>query len=165
MYSYVGMEFVAGTAAESKALADAESMKMGSRKISIRIVTLYSMAMLTAACIVPRDHPFINGGGQSAGAQSVFIIAVVEAGIPGLAHFINAVFVFCAFSCAINALYISSRVLHTLALHGQTGPEWITKRLRACRGGVPVRAILASSVITTISYMGRSGSPLLVSSD
>jgi amino acid transporter len=165
MYSYTGMDFVAGTAAESKALADAESMKMGSRKISIRIVTLYSMAMLTAACVVPRDHPFINGGGQSAGAQSVFIIAVVEAGIPGLAHFINAAFVFCAFSCAINAVYISSRVLHTLALHGQTGPEWITKRLRACTGGVPVRAILVSSAVATISYMGRSGSPLLVSSD
>ena len=159
------MEAIAATAAESKALADAESMKMGSRKISIRIVTLYSLAVLIGACVVPRDHPFINGGGQSAGSQSIFVIAVVEAGIPNLAHFFNAFFVFCALTSAISCTYVASRVLHTLALHGQTGPEWITKRLQACRGGVPVRAVLGTSIVGAISYTARSGAPLQVSFD
>ena len=159
------MEIIAATAAESKALADAESMKMGSRKISIRIVTLYSLAMLVVSCVVPRDHPFINGGGQSASSQSPFIIAVVEAGIPNLAHFFNAFFVFCALTSATSGIYVASRVLQTLALIDQTGPEWITKRLQACRGGVPTRAVLTSGIVASIGYMGRSGTPLLVSFD
>ena len=157
------MDIVAATAAESRALADAESMKMAARKINIRIITLYSLAVLTASFVVPTDHPFINGQGQSVGAHSVFIIAVVEAGLPAAAHAFNAIFVFSSFTCAINSMYIASRVLHTLALRDQTGPEFITRRLRACRSGVPVRAVLVTAGIMLIGYMGRSGSPGAVS--
>ncbi|KAK3989685.1 hypothetical protein QBC44DRAFT_80531 [Cladorrhinum sp. PSN332] len=159
MFSYIGMDIVAATAAESQALADVESMKMAARKINLRIITLYSLAMLTASFVVPMDHPFINGHATSVGARSVFIIAVVEAGMPKLAHFFNAVFVFSAFTCAINAMYIATRVLHTLALRGQTGPEFITRRLRQCRSGVPVRAVLVTGSIMMVAYMGRSGAP------
>ncbi|KAK3384730.1 amino acid transporter [Podospora didyma] len=159
LFSYVGMDIVAATAAESRALADVESMKMAARKINLRIITLYSLAVMTASFVVPMDHPFINGQGQSVGAHSVFIIAVVEAGMPAAAHFFNAVFVFSAFTCAINAMYIASRVLHTLALRGQTGPEFITRRLRQCRSGVPVRSVLVTGGIMMVGYMGRSGSP------
>jgi amino acid transporter len=153
------MDIVAATAAESRALSDAESMKMAARKINIRIITLYTLAVLTASFVVPMDHPFLNGGGQSVGAQSVFIIAVVEAGMPSAAHFFNAVFVFSSFTCAINSMYIASRVLHTLALRGQTGPEFLTRRLRQCRSGVPVRAVLVTALMMLIAYMGRDGSP------
>lgn len=159
MFSYIGMDIVAATAAESRALADSESMKMAARKINIRMVTLYALAVLTASFVVPSTHPFINGGGTSVGSRSVFIIGAVEAGLPNVAQFFNAMFVMSAFTCAINSLYVASRVLHTLALRGQTGPEFITKRLRACRSGVPVRAVMATALLMLIAYMGRSGSP------
>ncbi|KXX74668.1 Arginine permease [Madurella mycetomatis] len=159
LFSYIGMDIVAATAAESKALADVESMKMAARKINLRAVTLYSLAMLTSSFVVPMDHPFINGKATSVSARSVFIIAVVEAGLPKLAHFFNAVFVFSAFTCAINSMYIATRVLHTLALRGQTGPEFITRRLRQCRSGVPVRSVLATAAIMMVAYMGRHGTP------
>ena len=159
MFSYVGMDIVAATAAESKALSDAESMKMAARKISLRIITLYALAMLTVSFMVPMDHPFINGQGQSVGSRSVFIIAVVEAGIPAAAHFFNAVFLFSSFTCAINSMYVASRVLHTLALRDQTGPEFITRRLRQCRAGVPLRAILVTAAVMLIGYMGGTGAP------
>ncbi|KAK4108134.1 amino acid transporter-like protein [Canariomyces notabilis] len=157
MFSYVGMDIVAATAAESRALADVEAMKMAARKINLRIVTLYSLAVLTASFVVPMDHPFINGHATSVSARSVFIIAVVEAGMPKLAHFFNAVFVFSAATCAVNSMYIATRVLHTLALRGQTGPEFITRRLRQCRSGVPVRSVLATGLIMMVAYMGRYG--------
>ncbi|KAL2024839.1 hypothetical protein VTK56DRAFT_5660 [Thermocarpiscus australiensis] len=159
LFSYIGMDIVAATAAESRALADVESMKMAARKINLRIITLYSLAVLTASFVVPMDHPFINGQATSVSARSVFIIAVVEAGMPKLAHFFNAVFVFSAFTCGINSMYIATRVLHTLALRGHTGPEFITRRLRACRAGVPVRAVLVTGAIMMVAYMGRSGAP------
>jgi L-asparagine transporter-like permease len=118
------MDIVAATAAESKELANAESMKMAARKINLRIIILYCLAVLVGSFLVPDNHPFINGGGQSVGSHSIFIIAVVEAGIPAAAHFFNAVFVFSSFTCAINSMYVASRVLHTLALRDQTGPEF-----------------------------------------
>ncbi|OAR01600.1 hypothetical protein LLEC1_00467 [Akanthomyces lecanii] len=159
MFSYIGMDIVAATAAESRALADSESMKMAARKINIRILTLYALAVTTASFVVPSDHAFINGAGTSVGSRSIFVIAAVEAGLPAFAQFLNAMFVLSAFTCAINSLYVASRVLHTLALRGQTGPEFITRRLRACRSGVPVRAVLATAMLMLIAYMGRSGSP------
>lgn len=159
MFSYVGMDIVAATAAESRALSDSESMKMAARKINIRIVTLYALALLTASFVVPFNHPFINGKGQSVGSHSIFIIAVVEAGLPSAAHFFNAVFVFSSFTCAINSMYVASRVLHTLALREQTGPDFITERLKRCHSGVPVRAVLVTAALMLIAFMGRTGAP------
>lgn len=159
MFAYVGMDIVVATAAESRALPDSESMKMAARKINIRIVTLYVLALLTASFVVPSNHPFINGEGQSVGSHSVFIIAVVEAGIPTAAHFFNAVFVFSSFTCAINSMYVASRVLHTLALRDQTGPYFITERLRRCHAGVPMRAVLATALLMLVAFMGRTGAP------
>lgn len=153
------MDIVAATAAESSSLSDAESMKMAARKINLRIITLYVLAALTASFVVPCDHPFINGEGDSVGSQSVFIIAAVEAGLPAAAHVFNAVFVFSASTCAINSLYVSSRVLHTLALRDQTGPDFITRRLRQCRSGVPVRSVIVTAFVMMIGFMGRSGAP------
>ncbi|KAK4675567.1 hypothetical protein QC764_0079450 [Podospora pseudoanserina] len=158
MFSYIGMDIVAATAAESRALSDVESMKMAARKINLRVITLYSLAMLTASFVVPMDHPFINGHSTPVGARSIFIIAVVEAGMPKVAHFFSGVFVFSAFTCGVNSMYIVTRVLHTLALRGQTGPEFITRRLRQCRSGVPVRAVLMTGAIMMVAYTGREGS-------
>lgn len=153
------MDIVAATAAESKSLADAESMKMASRKISIRIISLYTMCMVVSSFVVPMTHPFINGGGQSVGSHSLFIIAVVEAGLPAAAHFFNAVFVFSSFTCAINSMYVSSRVLHALALRDHTGPDFITRRLRQCHNGVPIRAVSVTAFVMLLAYMGRTGDP------
>lgn len=153
------MDVFAATAAESKALGNAESMKMAARKIVLRIVTLYCVAMVAASLVVPYDHRFLNGEAQSVGASSIFVIAVIEAGLPGLAHFFNAIFILSAFSCAANFLFLSSRVLYTLALLEQTGPEWITRRLQQCNSGVPTRAVFASGLLTLLGYMGRTGSP------
>jgi amino acid transporter len=159
LFSYVGMEIVAATASESRSLADAESMKMAARKLNIRVILLYCLAVFTASFTVPYTHPFLNGQATSTGAHSIFIIAVVEAGLPAAAHFFNAFYVFSTFTCCINNLYVASRVLHTLALRGQTGPEWITRRLRQTRAGVPMRAVVFTSIVFMLSYMGRSGSP------
>jgi amino acid transporter len=153
------MDIFAATAAESRILANSEGMKMAARKINIRVVTIYAFAVLLASFVVPTDHPFINGGGQSVGSRSVFLIAVVEAGMPAAAHFYNSVFLFSSFTCAINSMYNASRVMHTLALRGQTGPEFITRRLRQCRSGVPTRTVLVTAGMMLIGFLGRSGAP------
>ncbi|OAX81601.1 hypothetical protein ACJ72_04055 [Emergomyces africanus] len=158
IFSYVGMDMVAATAAESKALSNAESMKMASRKVSIRVVTLYTLCVLTASFLVPYDHPFLNGGGQSESSHSIFLIAVVQGGLPAAAHFFNAIYLFSAFASGINTMYVSSRVLHTLALRDQTGPDFITRRLRQCHNGVPLRAVLVTGALMCLGYLGTGSS-------
>jgi amino acid transporter len=140
-------------------------MKMASRKISLRIITLYILCVLTASFLVPTDHPFINGEGQSTGSRSIFVIAAVEAGLPALGQFFNAMFLFSAATCAADNLYVASRVLHTLALRDQTGPEFITRRLRQCRAGVPMRAVLLSAAVMLVAYLGPTGATGAVSID
>ncbi|KAM7182973.1 hypothetical protein V8F33_013883 [Rhypophila sp. PSN 637] len=44
-----------------------------------------------------------------------------------------------------------------MVLRGQTGPDFITRRLKACRSGVPIRAVLVSSFGLALGYMGRTG--------
>jgi amino acid transporter len=56
-------------------------------------------------------------------------------------------------------MFVASRVLHTLALQNQTGPEWLTRRLRQCNAGVPRRAVLATALVALLGYMGRTGNP------
>lgn len=156
IFSYVGVDIVAATAAESKALADAESMKMAARKIGLRIIVLYALASLIGSFVVPHDHKFLNGDAQSVGASTIFVIAVVEAGMPAAAHFFNAMYLFSAFTCAINSMYVASRVMYTLALRDQTGPEFITSRLRQCRNGVPLRAVLVTCALMLLGYLGAA---------
>lgn len=83
--------------------------------------------------------------------------------VPSAAHVFNAVFVLSSFTCALNSSFVASRVLYSLALQDQTGPEWITRRLRQCNSGVPRRAILATAAVTLLGYMGRTGLPAEVS--
>lgn len=156
-FSYTGMDIFAATAAESRILANPDAMKMAARKIVLRIITLYSICVLMTSFLVPSDNTFIGGEGQSVGARSIFLVAVVRAGLPKAAQFYNAVFLFSSFTCAICSMYNASRVLHTLALRGQTGPEFITKRLRECRVGVPTRTVLVTATMMIIGFMGRTG--------
>ncbi|KAI1936363.1 hypothetical protein LOZ66_004823 [Ophidiomyces ophidiicola] len=156
MYDYAAIEIFAAPAAESKALADSENMKMAARKIYIRVIVLYTLAFITGSFLVPSDHPFINGGGQSLGSQSIFLIAVVEAGIPAAAHFYNAMFLLSTLTCGINSVYVASRVLHTLALQEQTGPAFITRRLQKCNAGVPMRTVVLTTIMMFLGFMGHS---------
>jgi yeast amino acid transporter len=57
---------------------------------------------------------------------------------------------------------VASRVLYTLALQEQTGPNFITRRLCQCYWGVPTRAVLVTGALMMLAFMGRSGGPIQV---
>ncbi|KAM5483702.1 hypothetical protein MaudMau93_006209 [Microsporum audouinii] len=159
IYSYVAVDIFAATAAESRSLADSECMKMAARKITLRIIILYVLAMLTCSFLVPYNHPFLNGQAVSLATESPFVIAVVEAGLPIAGEFFNGMYLFSSFTCAVNSVYVASRVMHTLALRDQTGPEFITKRLQQCHAGVPTRAVLVTVAILALGYLGPGTGP------
>ena len=153
IFSMIGFEVVSITAPENKDLQTAESIKLATRKISLRIILLYSLGAFVAGLNVPYDDPQISDRSVSAlnnGAHSIFVVAAVRDGVKGFPHLFNAFFIFSATSAGLNALYVSSRLLHALAKTPEVWPSWyivqsLRSRLeRTSDSGVPRAAVLAS---------------------
>jgi amino acid permease len=133
-FGMAGFDAVAITAAESKDIERDESVKLATRKISLRIILLYALATFTVGLNVPYTDENLNVFASNSlpnGQHSIFIIAVVRAHLIGWPHFLNAFFIFSATSAGINALYMASRLLHALASIPEAWPLWsLTQTLR-----------------------------------
>jgi amino acid permease len=115
----IGFEAVSITAPENRNLREKENIKLASRKISLRIILLYTLSVFAVGLNVPYNDPNLQDFAINAvesGEHSIFIIAAVRDGVLGFPHFFNGFFIFSATSAGINALYISSRLLHALAV-------------------------------------------------
>ena len=152
IFSMIGFEAVSITAPENKDLEREESIKLASRKISLRIILLYSLGEFVAGMNVPYDDPQIKNTSVSAlnnGAHSIFVVAAVRDGVKGFPGLFNAFFIFSATSAGLSALYISSRLLHALANEAKVWPSWyvaqsLRRRLERTDSGVPRAAVLTS---------------------
>ena len=152
IFSLIGFDTVAITAAENRDLAREESIKLATRKIALRILLLYTLAAFTVGLNVPYNDPNLedlNINSLKSGQHSIFIIQQVYDGLVHWPHFANAFFIFSATSAGINALYVSSRLLHALASLDDVWPRsnrfsFIKRRLRRTYNGVPVAAVCLS---------------------
>src|SRR3989337_1551075 len=103
-----GMEVILYTAAENRDLRRAESIKMATRKLSLRVIILYVLAIFTVGLNVPHDDPNLYDPPEltvRGGQNSVFILAAIRERVIGFPHFFNGFFIFCACSCGFNCLY------------------------------------------------------------
>ncbi|KAL9044869.1 MAG: hypothetical protein Q9214_002024 [Letrouitia sp. 1 TL-2023] len=153
IFSMIGFEAVSITAPENKDLEKRENIKLATRKISLRIILLYSLGAFVVGLNVPYDDPQLSDTSVSAltnGAHSIFVVAAVRDGVKGFPSFFNGFFIFSATSAGLNSLYISSRLLHALANTPEVWPSWyiaqsLQRRLkRTSDSGVPRAAVLAS---------------------
>ncbi|KAK6524888.1 hypothetical protein TWF281_011788 [Arthrobotrys megalospora] len=151
-YAYLGMEIISVTAAESR--APALSIKTSTRKMFWRLATLYCIGMFVGSLNVPYTHPNLLSlrpdNSEIQGKVSPFIIAVVEAGIVGLPSFLNALFLFAAWSAGVSALFVSSRTMHAMALAGHFP---LPKMKEVNRYGVPVNAMLLSWLVGFLAFL------------
>ncbi|KAH0536832.1 hypothetical protein FGG08_006330 [Glutinoglossum americanum] len=161
IFSYIGMDIVAATAAETKFQGNSESIKMATRKISLRILLLYFFAIVTVSFPVAYDDPhlLVTNHGLKSGASSPFMIAIYNAGIPVLPHILNAFFIFSSSSAGINALYVASRTLHALAVSGRVWEGPVARRLRLTKFGVPMVAVLGSASFGLLAFMSTKAQP------
>ena len=153
IFSMIGFEAVSITAPENKDLETEESIKLATRKTSLRIILLYTLGIFVVGLNVPYDDPQLvdtNVNSFANGAHSAFVVAAVRQGIRGFPGFFNGFFIFSATSAGLNALYLSSRLLHALANVGAVWPSWpmaqsLRRRLeRTSESGVPRAAVLTS---------------------
>lgn len=148
IFSLCGAEIVTIAAAESM-----ESTRTISRltlNIVLRILLFYVLSVLLVVAIVP--WPEIEPG------ISPFATALDRIGIPYAATLMNLIVLTAVLSCLNSGVYVTSRVLFTLAAHGDAPRSLV--RLNARR--VPARAILIGSAFGYLAVMASIISPAVV---
>jgi L-asparagine transporter-like permease len=130
IYTFGGVEFVAVTSGES---TSATAVARAVRMTFLTLTFLYLGAIIILVGVMPWDRVGVN--------ESPFVTVFRSVSFPGAAHFMNFVVLTAALSGANAALYISSRMLFSLARTG-----WAPRALgRLSARGTPALALLVSS--------------------
>lgn len=166
LFSLMGWEIIFFTAAENRDLRKSESLKLATRKITVRVLVLYALCAFTVGLNVPWDDEYLadlTTSGIHGGQNSVFIIAAIRERVKVMPHLFNAFFIFSPLSTAINNLYGASRLLHALASHRDAWPEWpvfesIRSRLESTRLGVPMNAVFVSWLLGFLAFLSTNKS-------
>ncbi len=133
--SYMGVEVIAVTAGEAR---DPEtSIPRAMRSIVFRLIVFYVLAISVMLAMTPWNQA--SGGGGITG--SPFVRAFQSAGLPYAAGIMNLVVITAALSSSNTDLYLSTRMLFSLA-RGRYAPAWVG---RVTAGGVPRHALAIST--------------------
>lgn len=130
IYSFGGVEFVAVASGES---SSAKAIASAVRMTFLILTFLYLGAIIILVGIMPWNRAGVT--------ESPFVTVFHSVNFPGAAHFMNFVVLTAALSGSNAALYISSRMLFSLARTGWA-PGVFGK---LSRKGTPTLALLASS--------------------
>jgi L-asparagine transporter-like permease len=130
IYTFGGVEFVAVTSGES---TSAREVARAVRMTFLTLTLLYIGAIVILVGVMPWNHAGVT--------ESPFVTIFRSVRLPGVAHIMNFVVLTAALSGANAALYISSRMLFSLARTG-----WAPAILgRLSANGSPTIALLVSS--------------------
>jgi amino acid transporter, AAT family len=130
IYTFAGVEFVAVTSGES---ASPKEVARATRMTFLSLTALYMGAIIVLVGVMPWN--------RAGSTESPFVTVFRSVSLPGAAHLMNFVVLTAALSGANAALYISSRMLFSLARTG-----WAPVRLgQLSRSGAPTYALIVSS--------------------
>ncbi|MCC3766422.1 amino acid permease [Streptomyces sp. UNOC14_S4] len=139
-FGYMGTEAVALTAAESR--DPLRDIPRAARGMVLRLALFYLLAMAVVVTVVP-----LTGDGDGSAAGSPFVRLFSTAGIPGAVTVMNFVILTAALSAMNTNLYVSARMVHSLARDG-----YAPRRLaRLNSQGAPGNALLFSAVGLTLA--------------
>ena len=130
IYTFGGVEFVAVASGES---TSAKEIGRAVRRTFLTLTVVYLGAIIILVGVMPWNRAGVT--------ESPFVTVFRSVSLPGAAHFMNFVVLTAALSGANAALYISSRMLFSLARSG-----WAPRRLgHLSRNGAPTYALITSS--------------------
>jgi AAT family amino acid transporter len=130
IYTFGGVEFVAVTSGES---TSATAVARAARITFLTLALVYLGAIIILVGIMPWNRAGVT--------ESPFVTVFRSVSLPGAAHFMNFVVLTAALSGANATLYVSSRMLFSLARTG-----WAPSAIgRLSARGIPTLALLVSS--------------------
>jgi amino acid transporter, AAT family len=131
--SYMGVEVIAVTAGEAE--RPEQTIPRAMRTIVFRLILFYVLAMTVMLAMTPWNK---MGSGITG---SPFVTAFSAAGIPFASSIMNIVVITAALSSSNTDLYLTTRMLFSLA-RGGYAPTWLG---RLSKNGVPHRALAVST--------------------
>ncbi|HLI76834.1 MAG TPA: amino acid permease [Acidobacteriaceae bacterium] len=134
LFSYFSIEMIAVAAGEAR--DPHRAIAHAFRATMLRLVLFYVLTLALILAIVPWTHM------ASGGAQSPFVTVMQRTHIAGAAAVVNFVILIAALSAMNSQLYITARMMFSLARSGFAPPVLGT----LSRNGVPVAALLASTL-------------------
>ncbi|KAI0133648.1 amino acid permease [Xylariales sp. AK1849] len=149
---YAGTEMLAFTAAESR--NPKRDLPRAIRQTFWRILIIFMGLVFFAGILVPSTSEDLLSA-KSKSAKSPWTIALVNAGWAGASNLLNVIMITAQFSSVNSAIYISSRILVSLAVNGRA-PKFFA---RTTSNGTPINAIVFSNAIGLISIMNVAAGP------
>lgn len=127
------------------------SLSRSANVVPTRLGFIYILSIIFIGLLVPSDdHRLLSGSGITA---SPFVVAVVDAGIPGLPSVINICMIIGVLAIALECIYLPSRILRTMALQGFL-PQYIAN---VDAKGRPRWALAITAVVALLCrYIGLS---------
>jgi amino acid permease len=127
------------------------SLARSANMVPTRLGFMYILSVVFIGLLVPSDdHRLLSGSGVTA---SPFVIAVTDAGIPGLPGFINVCMIIGILAIALECIYLPSRILRTMSLQGFL-PQFIANV--DSRGRPRWALAITSAVALLCTYIGLS---------
>jgi len=145
IFSMVGAEIATIAAAESADPGRAIAKAVNS--VVVRIAIFFVGSIFLLAVILPWNSTELG--------DSPYVSAFEVMGIPGAADIMNAVVLTAVLSCLNSGLYTASRMLFVLAARREAPVQLI----RVNNRGVPMGAILASSVVGFLCVIAAAVAP------
>ncbi|PEQ12871.1 GABA permease [Novosphingobium sp. PC22D] len=148
IFSLVGAEIATIAAAESS--EPARVVARMTSTVALRILIFYILSVLLIVCALPWTD-IVPGA-------SPFTAALGVINIPGAALIMNIVVLIAVLSCLNSGLYVTSRVLFTLAANGDAPQALVAVNKRK----VPSRSILVGTLFSYLALAASVVSPQVV---
>ncbi|MBP6706412.1 MAG: amino acid permease [Achromobacter sp.] len=155
-YSFQGTELVGVAAGESE--NPRRNVPRAINHVFWRILLFYVLAILIIGLLIPYTDPQLLRNEVGDIAVSPFTLVFQHAGLLSAATVMNAVILTSVLSAGNSGMYAATRMLFNMAVDGQA-PAFF-KRLT--RGGVPLRALLATTVLACLCMFSVVYSPKAV---
>ncbi|MDR2335377.1 MAG: amino acid permease [Burkholderiaceae bacterium] len=155
-FSFQGTELIGIAAGESE--DPARNVPRAVRKVFWRILLFYVFAILIIGLLIPYTDPKLLKNDLGDIAVSPFTLVFERAGLLGAAAVMNAVVLTSVLSAGNSGMYASTRMLYALAEQGMA-PRIFA---RVNRRGVPVLALIATTVIAAMCFLTNIFSPSAV---
>lgn len=155
-YSFQGTELVGVAAGESE--NPRENVPRAIRQVFWRILLFYVLAIIVIGFLIPYTDPQLLRTDVADIAVSPFTLVFQHAGLLSAATVMNAVILTSVLSAGNSGMYAATRMLFNMATEGNA-PRIFSK---LTKNGVPLYALIASTVIASLCMFSSMYSPQAV---
>jgi AAT family amino acid transporter len=151
VFSYLSIEMIAVAAGEAE--DPAQAVRRAFRSTVLRLILFYLLSLALILAVVPWSADGTE--------ESPFVRVMRQLAIPGAAAIFNGVILIAALSAMNSQLYITTRMMFSLARAGQAPRRFGT----LSRRGVPLQALLLSGsgiALATVVTVAAPGSAYIL---